>query len=159
MKSDEKLISAPALNAARIWELGDWHGEKIALVRRLIHEADSDIIEELNWRGTPVRSHDGIVCTSEAYKQGVKLPITKGASLVDAHYLFNAGLTGNVHRANDRRAKFKVTGPLFQDLIREAVAYNLKHPPRDVDPQDKARSADEPSSAKPCSVPSFYCKQ
>ena len=94
--SDEKLKSAHELISARIRELGDWRGEKLALVRRLIHEADSDIIEEWKWRGTPVWSHDGIVCTGEVYRQVVMLTFAKGAHLLDAHKLFNAGLTGNV---------------------------------------------------------------
>ena len=122
--SDEKLKSAPELISARTRELGDWRGEKLALVRRLILEADSDIIEEWKWRGTPVWSHDGIVCKGEVYRQVVKLTFAKGARLLDAHQLFNAGLTGNVRRAIDLRANDEVDGPSFQELIREAIAYN-----------------------------------
>ena len=128
--SDEKLKSAPELISARIQELGDWRGEKLALVRRLIQEADSDIIEEWKWRGTPVWSHDGIVCTGEAYNQVVKLTFAKGSHLLDPHQLFNAGLAGNVRRAIDLRAKDEVDGPSFQELIREAVAYNQDYPPK-----------------------------
>ncbi len=128
--SKEELESASELITARIWELGDWRGEKLALVRKLIHEADSDIIEDWKWRGTPVWSHDGIVCTGEAYKHVVKLTFAKGAQILDPHKLFNEGLTGNVRRAIDPRAKDEVDGPSFQELIREAVAYNQDHPPK-----------------------------
>ena len=122
--SDEKLKSAHELISARIRELGDWRGEKLALVRRLTHEAYSNIIEEWKWRGTLVWSHDGIVCTGEVYRQVVMLTFAMGAHLLDAHKLFNAGLTGNVLRAFDLRAKDKVEGPSFQELLREAIAYN-----------------------------------
>ena len=105
-------------------------GAQRALVRRLIHEADPAIIEEWKWRGTPVWSHDGIVCTGEAYKQIVKLTFARGAFLADPHHLFNAGLAGNVRRAIDLRAEDELDGPSFQDLIREAVAFNQDHPPR-----------------------------
>ena len=105
-------------------------GAQRALVRRLIHEADPAIIEEWKWRGTPVWSHDGIVRTGEAYKQIVKLTFARGASLADPHHLFNAGLAGNVRRAIDLRAEDELDGPSFQDLIREAVAFNQDHPPR-----------------------------
>ena len=114
---------------ARIRELRDWRGEKLALVRKLIHEADPAILEEWKW-GTPVWSHDGIVCTGETYKQTVKLTFAKGAFLADRHHLFNAGLTGNVRRAIDLRAQDEVDGPSFRALIREAVAFNQDHPPK-----------------------------
>ena len=122
---------APAseLIAARIRELDDWRGEKLALVRRLIREADPDILEEWKW-DTPVWSHDGIVCTGEIYKQTVKLTFAKGAFLADPRHLFNAGLTGNVRRAIDLRAEDEVDGPSFRALIREAVAFNQDHPPK-----------------------------
>jgi hypothetical protein len=119
--------SASELITARIRELGDWRGEKLALVRRLIHEADPAVVEEWKW-DTPVWSHDGIVCTGETYKQIVKLTFPKGAFLADPHQLFNAGLTGNVRRAIDLRAQDEVDGPSFRELIREAVAFNQEHP-------------------------------
>jgi hypothetical protein len=121
---------ASELITARIRELRDWRGEKLALVRRLIHEADPAILEEWKWMGTPVWSHDGIVCTGETYKQIVKLTFAKGAFLADPHHLFNAGLTGNARRAIDLRAQDEVDGPSFRELIREAVAFNQDHPPK-----------------------------
>ena len=128
MRSDASEGQEPAseLITVRIRELGDWRGEQLALVRRLIHEADPAILEEWKWRGAPVCSHDGIVCTGEAYK----LTFARGAFLADPHDLFNAGLGGNVRRAIDLRAEDDVDGPAFRDLIREAVAFNQGHPPR-----------------------------
>ena len=112
MRSDASERERPAseLITARIEELGDWRGEKLALVRRLIHEADPAILEEWKWRGTPVWSHDGIVCTGETYKQTVKLTFAKGAFLENPRHLFNAGLTGNVRRAIDLRAEDELDG-------------------------------------------------
>ena len=132
LTSDSSKGQGPAseLITARIRELRDWRGEKLALVRRLIHEADPAIVEEWKWRGTPVWSHDGIVCTGETYKQIVKLTFAKGAFLADPHHLFNAGLTGNARRAIDLRAQDEVDGPSFRELIREAVAFNQDHPPK-----------------------------
>jgi hypothetical protein len=131
MRSDSSKGQGPAseLITARIRELRDWRGEKLALVRRLIHEADPAILEEWKW-DTPVWSHDGIVCTGETYKQIVKLTFAKGAFLADPHHLFNAGLTGNVRRAIDLRAQDEVDGPSFRELIREAIAFNQDHPPK-----------------------------
>jgi hypothetical protein len=108
---------------ARIRELQDWRGEKLALVRRLIHDADPAIVEEWKWE-TPVWSHDGIVCTGETYKQTVKLTFAKGAFLADAHRLFNSSLTGKVRRAIDLRAADEINSGWFRELIREAVAFN-----------------------------------
>jgi hypothetical protein len=121
--------SASERITARIQELRDWRGEKLALVRRLIHEADPAVLEEWKWE-TPVWSHDGIVCTGETYKQIVKLTFAKGAFLADPHRLFNAGLTGNVRRAIDLRAEDDVDVPSFRELIREAVAFNRDHLPK-----------------------------
>ncbi len=144
MRSDASEGQEPTseLITAGIRELGDWRGDKLALVRRLIHEADPAILEEWKWRGTPVWSHDGIVCTAEAYKQTVKLTFAKGALLADPHHLFNAGLTGNVRRAIDLRVEDEVDGPALRDLIREAVAFNQDHPPR------QRRSAGKGSSGR-----------
>lgn len=114
----------------RIRELRDWRGDKLALVRRLIHEADPAILEEWKWE-TPVWSHDGIICTGETYKQIVKLTFAKGAFLADRHHLFNAGLTGNVRRAIDLRAEDEIDGRSFRELIREAVAFNQEHAAKD----------------------------
>jgi hypothetical protein len=130
---------ASELITARIRELQDWRGEKLALVRRFIHEADPAILEEWKWQN-PVWSHDGIVCTGESYKQHLKLTFAKGAFLADPHHVFNAELTGNTRRAIQLRAQDKVDGPSFRELIREAVAFNQDHPP-------KHRRAAKPSGA------------
>ena len=129
--------SASERITARIRELQDWRGEKLALVRGLIHEADPAILEEWKW-DTPVWSHDGIVCTGEIYKQTVKLTFAKGASLADPHDLFNAGLTGNVRRAIDLRAQDDLDADAFRELIREAVALNQDNPPRKSRPGRRA---------------------
>lgn len=126
--SSEGRPSASERITARIRELQDWRGEKLALVRGLIHEADPAILEEWKW-DTPVWSHDGIVCTGEIYKQTVKLTFAKGAALADPHHLFNAGLTGNVRRAIDLRAQDDLDEEAFRELIREAVAFNQDNPP------------------------------
>lgn len=120
--------TASQLITERIRELRDWRGEKLALVRKLLHEADPAIVEEWKWE-IPVWSHAGIVCTGETYKQVVKLTFAKGAALADPHQLFNAGLTGNVRRAIDLRVEDEVDGPSFRSLIQEAVAFNQGHAP------------------------------
>ena len=108
----------------RIQQLGDWRGKALAHVRRLIHDADPEIQEEWKWMGTPVWSHDGGVCTGEAYKQVVKLTFFRGASLKDPLKLFNSSLEGNTRRAIDIREGEKINGAAFKALIRSAVAYN-----------------------------------
>jgi hypothetical protein len=108
----------------RIQELGDWRGETLARVRQLIHQADPEIQEEWKWRGTPVWSHDGGVCTGESYKQVVKLTFYRGASLQDPHKLFNSSLEGNTRRAIDIRKGEKLDGAAFKELIRSAVLAN-----------------------------------
>jgi hypothetical protein len=108
----------------RIQELGDWRGETLARVRRLIHAADPDIQEEWTWMGTPVWSHDGGVCTGESYKQVVKLTFFRGASLKDPRRLFNASLEGNTRRAIDLREGERINEAAFKQLIRAAVAAN-----------------------------------
>lgn len=122
--------SAAELITARIRDLGDWRGERLAQVRALIHEADPGVMEEWKWMGTPVWSHDGIVCTGESYKQVVKLTFAKGASLNDPKKLFNASLDGNVRRAIDLHERDRLDGPAFQALFLEAVAWNREHPPK-----------------------------
>ena len=114
----------------RIRELSDWRGERLAEIRALIHEADPDVVEEWKWMGTPVWSHDGIVCTGESYKQVVKLTFAKGASLQDPKKLFNSSLDGNVRRAIDLREQDRLDGPAFRALFLEAVAYNRDHAPK-----------------------------
>ncbi|GAA0754494.1 DUF1801 domain-containing protein [Ideonella azotifigens] len=113
----------------KIQALGDWRGETLAWVRQLIHEADPEIEEEWKWAkptspGTPVFSHDGIVCTGETYKQVVKLTFAKGAALPDPHRLFNASLEGNVRRAIDIREGEKPDEAALKALIRAGVAAN-----------------------------------
>jgi hypothetical protein len=116
--------AASAKITERIQELGDWRGETLAHVRRLIHAADPDIQEEWKWMGTPVWSHDGGVCTGESYKQVVKLTFFRGASLKDPKKLFNASLEGNTRRAIDLREGERINEAAFKQLIRTAVAAN-----------------------------------
>ena len=108
----------------KIKALGDWRGETLARVRQLIHDADPEIQEEWKWMGTPVWSHDGIVCTGESYKQVVKLTFFRGASLLDPQKLFNSSLEGNTRRAIDIREGGKLNEAAFKELIRSAVVAN-----------------------------------
>jgi hypothetical protein len=110
---------------ARIEELNDWRGKTLARVRSLIKEADPEVVEEWKWRGVPVWSHAGILCTGETYKRVVKLTFAKGASLEDPAGLFNASLEGNVRRAIDIHEGDKIDAKALKALIREAVALNL----------------------------------
>lgn len=121
--------TASDLITRRIEELGDWRGVTLARIRRLIHDADPDIQEEWKWAkatspGTPVWSHDGLVCTGETYNEVVKLTFFRGASLPDPHGLFNSSLEGKTRRAIDIRKGETVDDDAFQDLIRSAVAAN-----------------------------------
>jgi hypothetical protein len=109
---------------ARIKELSDWRGEMLARVRMLIKEADPEVVEEWKWRGVPVWSHAGIICTSETYKNVVKMTFAKGASLEDPSGLFNSSLEGNVRRAIDIHEGEKIDAEALQALIRAAVALN-----------------------------------
>jgi hypothetical protein len=108
----------------KIKQLADWRGKTLAHVRKLIHDADPDIQEEWKWMGTPVWSHDGIVCTGESYKQVVKFTFARGASIEDPKKLFNSSLEGNVRRAIDLREGEKINEAAFRQLIRAAVAAN-----------------------------------
>jgi len=117
-------LPASELISQRIAELGDWRGETLARMRKLIKEADPDAIEEWKWMGTPVWSHDGIICTGESYKKVVKLTFAKGASLKDPARLFNSSLEGSVRRAIDILEGGKVDQAAFKALVREAVALN-----------------------------------
>jgi hypothetical protein len=118
--------SASALIDERIKKLGDWRGKMLAKVRKLIHEADPEIVEEWKWMGTPIFSHDGIVCTGETYKNAVKMTFARGAELKDPSRLFNSSLDGNVRRAIDIHQDDKVDEAALKDLIRAAVALNIK---------------------------------
>ena len=116
--------SASELISERIAELGDWRGETLSTMRKLIQQADPDVVEEWKWMGTPIWSHDGIICTGESYKDKVKLTFAKGASLKDPASLFNSSLDGNVRRAIDIHEGEKVDQSAFKTLIRQAVALN-----------------------------------
>jgi hypothetical protein len=109
---------------ARIKELGDWRGQTLALVRRLIKQADPEVVEEWKWRGVPVWSHAGIICTGETYKNVVKMTFAKGASLEDPSGLFNSSLEGNTRRAIDLHEDDKIDEKALKALIRAAVALN-----------------------------------
>ncbi len=121
-------LSASALISKRIADLGDWRGDVLADVRELIRQVDPDVVEEWKWRGTPVWSCDGIVCTGESYKEVVKLTFAKGASLPDPAGLFNASLEGNVRRAIDIREGDTVDESAFKTLVRAAIALNASKP-------------------------------
>jgi hypothetical protein len=108
----------------RIAELGDWRGKTLARMRKLIKDADPDVVEEWKWMGTPIWSHDGIICTGESYKQHVKLTFAKGASLKDPARLFNSSLEGNVRRAIDIHEGEKVDEKAFKALVLQAIALN-----------------------------------
>jgi hypothetical protein len=116
--------SASELISKRIAELGDWRGKTLGRMRKLIKEADPHVVEEWKWRGTPVWSHDGIVCTGESYKKVVKLTFAKGASLQDPARLFNSSLDGNIRRAIDIHEGEEVDASAFKALVRQAVDLN-----------------------------------
>jgi hypothetical protein len=116
--------SASELISKRITELGDWRGETLGRMRKLVKEAVPDVVEEWKWKGTPVWSHDGIICTGESYKNVVKLTFAKGASLQDPAGLFNSSLDGNVRRAIDIHEGEEVDEAAFKALIRQASALN-----------------------------------
>jgi len=116
--------SAAELISSRIAELGDWRGETLGRMRRLVKEADPDVVEEWKWRGTPVWSHDGIICTGESYKKVVKLTFARGASLQDPTRLFKSSLDGNTRRAIDIHEGEAVDAAAFKALVRQAVARN-----------------------------------
>lgn len=138
---DGKAEDSPSrLIDARIDELGDWRGETLARVRALIKEADPEVVEEWKWRGVPVWSHAGIICTGETYKQVVKLTFAKGASLNDPARLFNSSLEGNTRRAIDIREGEKIDEEALKALIRAAVELNTS--------AKAARSTRSPKSPK-----------
>jgi len=128
--------SASELISKRIAELEDWRGDTLGRMRKLIKQADPDVVEEWKWMGTPVWSHDGIICTGESYKDKVKLTFAKGASLKDPARLFNSSLDGNVRRAIDMFEGAKVDEAAFKALVRQAVALNSAKPK----PSKKAKS-------------------
>jgi hypothetical protein len=123
-KMQSKGESPSELIDARIAELGDWRGKTLARIRALIHQADPEVVEEWKWRGVPVWSHDGMICTGETYKEVVKLTFFKGASLKDPSRLFNASLDGNARRAIDLREGEKIDEKALKALVRAAVELN-----------------------------------
>jgi hypothetical protein len=146
MKETVPVESAPAVFDARIKELKDWRGKMLANIREIIHEADPVIVEEWKWvkptsPGVPVFSRGGIVCTAETYKNAVKMTFAKGASLKDPSRLFNSSLEGNVRRAIDIHEGDKIDEAALKDLIRAAVALNLKS-------QDKLKSTSRRAASK-----------
>ncbi len=132
--------TASALISRKIADLGDWRGPILARMRKLIHEADPAVVEEVKWAGTPVWSHDGILCTGETYQKAVKLTFAKGASLKDPARLFNASLEGSTRRAIDIHEGEELDAAAFKALIREAVALNAA---------GKAKPAKKAAKAKP----------
>jgi len=125
MKKAAPVESASASIDKQIRESADWRGKTLAKVRRIIREADPDIVEELKWRGTPVWSHAGIVCTGETYKSHLKMTFARGAALKDPAGLFNSSLEGNVRRAIDIHEGDKIDEAALKELIRAAVALNV----------------------------------
>jgi hypothetical protein len=128
--SDTKDDSPARLIDARIKELGDWRGAMLAQVRALIKQADPEVVEEWKWRGVPVWSHAGIICTGETYKAVVKMTFAKGASLEDPSGLFNSSLDGNTRRAIDIHEGDKIDEKALKALIRAAVALNTSKKPK-----------------------------
>jgi hypothetical protein len=124
LQKSDKNKSPSQLIDARIKELGDWRGTMLGRLRALIREADPDVVEEWKWRGVPVWSHDGIICTGETYKAVVKMTFAKGAALKDPSSLFNASLEGNTRRAIDFHEGDKINEQALQTLIRAAVTLN-----------------------------------
>ena len=138
-----KPDASPSQNASeliskKIAELTDWRGKTLARMRKLIKEADPQVVEEWKWMGTPVWAHDGIICTGESYKQVVKLTFAKGASLKDPKGLFNASLEGNMRRAIDIHEAEDVDAAAFKALVREAIALNSAGKPKKAAKKSKA---------------------
>jgi len=123
-KSGASQGSASELISKRIAELADWRGETLSRMRKVIKQADPDVIEEWKWMGVPIWSHDGIICTGESYKNVVKLTFAKGASLQDPARLFNSSLAGNTRRAIDLHEGEQIDESAFKALVRQAVALN-----------------------------------
>src|SRR5579863_9132562 len=148
------MDSASAFIDWKIKELGDWRGKMLAKVRDLIHQADPDIVEERKWvkptsPGTPVFSHDGIVCTGETHKSVVKMTFAKGASLKDPKRLFNSSLEGNVRRAIDIHEGDKVDEAALKELIRAAVALNLSRTKKTPSTTPKGSGGTRAAKSKP----------
>lgn len=147
MKKPASIDAATAskLIDQRIAELGDWRGETLARMRKLIHQAAPDVIEEWKWMGTPVWSLGGIICTGESYKDKVKLTFAKGASLADPAGIFNSSLDGNMRRAIDIAQGEKVDATAFKALVKAAVAFNQSR----AKPAARKAADGKPASKKP----------
>src|SRR6516162_1956710 len=150
MKQPISMESASASIDERIKNLGDWRGKTLAKVRAVIHEADPEVVEEWKWAkatnpGTPVWSHDGIICTGESYKTAVKMTFARGAELKDPSRLFNSSLEGNVRRAIDIHDGESINEAALKDLIRAAVSLNLK---AKVKPKAKCASSSRSASRR-----------
>lgn len=145
MKTQAKVTdkTASQLIIQRIADLGDWRGDTLARMRALIKQADPDVVEEWKWRGVPVWSHDGGICTGESYKSIVKLTFYKGAELQDPTKLFNSSMDGNVRRAIDIHEGEKINAKAFQALIRAAIALNTSSAkkPRNVERVPRKRAS------------------
>ena len=146
MKRSVQAESASAAIDAKVNQLGDWRGKTLAKVRQIIFESDPEIVEEWKWAkptspGTPVWSHGGIVCTGETYKDKVKMTFAKGAALKDPSGLFNSSLDGNVRRAIDIHEGDKIDEAALKDLIRAAVALNLKGRGKSKPPRGRSKRA------------------
>ena len=145
--------SASELISKRIAELGDWRGKTLARMRKLIKEADPDVVEEWKWMGTPIWSHDGIITTWESYKQVVKLTFAKGAFLKDPARLFNSSLEGNLRRAIDIHEGEEIDAAAFKALVREAIALNSsKAKAGKAKPATAKPGTAKPAKAKPAKV-------
>ena len=142
-KSVSQSSQSPSrLIDARIKELGDWRAKTFTKLREIIHAADPEIVEEWKWRGTPVFSHGGIVCTGETYKNVVKMTFAKGAALKDPSGLFNSSLEGNIRRAIDIHENDKINEAALKDLIRAAVALNLQSKSKPKPARSRRKRAD-----------------
>src|SRR6202162_3142855 len=139
--------AASQLISERIAEFGDWREKTLSRMRKLIKEADPDVVEEWKWMGTPICSHDGIICTGESYKNAVKLTFSKGASLKDPARLFNSSLDGNVRRAIDIHEGEEVDETAFKVLVRQAIALNSSGKSK---PSKKPKSKRDSAAAGHC---------
>ena len=149
MPSKAKPEAPSKLIDARIKELPDWRGEMLSRVRRLIKQADPEVVEEWKWRGVPVWSHDGIICTGETYKDKVKLTFAKGASLEDPDGLFNASLEGEARRAIDLQEGDEIDGRAFKAIVRAAAALNASsRAPSKAKPKSAARTGKRSTPTK-----------
>jgi hypothetical protein len=152
-KSGPQETRSPArLIDARIVELGDWRGQMLGRLRALVKQADPDVVEEWKWRGVPVWEHDGILCTGETYKSGVKMTFARGAALDDPSGLFNSSLEGNTRRAIDFHEGEKLDEKALKALVRAAVALNQSKPKAKAKPQATAKPKAK-AKAKPKTKP------